>query len=81
MQWIEGPVATAARSLGGYGRDSRKYSYSFVTIRQLLTRCGARMPLTNVRRQSRAVAPQRAMARSAGAPLVSALENGLHCRC
>jgi hypothetical protein len=52
MQWIEGPVATAARSLGGYGRHSRKYSYSFVTIRQLLTRCGARMPLTNCRRQS-----------------------------
>src|SRR5215472_7201765 len=42
--WL-GRFATAPRSLGGYGRHSRKSSYSFVTIRQLLTRCGARMPL------------------------------------
>src|SRR5215813_6207098 len=35
----------AARSLRSYGRHSRKSSYSFVTIRKLLTRCGARMPL------------------------------------
>src|SRR5215813_9773411 len=40
-----GRFATAARSLRGYGRRSRKSSYSFVTIRKLLTRCGARMPL------------------------------------
>jgi hypothetical protein len=40
-------LATAARLLGGYGRYSRKYSYSFVTIRQLLTRCGAKMPLAD----------------------------------
>jgi hypothetical protein len=38
----------AARSLRSYGRHSRKSSYSFVTIRKLLTRCGARMPLTGV---------------------------------
>jgi hypothetical protein len=36
----------AARSLRSYGRHSRKSSYSFVTIRKLLTRCGARMLLT-----------------------------------
>ena len=46
MRWIEGPVALRQRLLRGYGRHSRKYSYSFVTIRQSLTRCGARMPLT-----------------------------------
>src|SRR6516162_11554779 len=40
-----GRFAMAARSLRGYGRHSRKSSYSFVTIRKLLTRCGARMPL------------------------------------
>jgi hypothetical protein len=28
---------TAARSLGGYAGHSRKYSYSFVTIRKLLS--------------------------------------------
>ena len=48
MQWIKGPVALQQRldQLEGYGRHSRKYSYGFVTIRKLLTRCGARMPLT-----------------------------------
>jgi hypothetical protein len=51
----------AARSLRGYARHIRKSSYSFVTIRTLLTRGGARMPLTaqntadECRRQSRAV--------------------------
>jgi hypothetical protein len=39
------PRAVIARSLRSYGRHSRKSSYSFVTIRKLLTRCGARMPL------------------------------------
>src|SRR5262249_20365874 len=33
-----GRFATAARSLGGYAGHSRKYSYSFVTIRRLLSR-------------------------------------------
>src|SRR5215467_14290060 len=47
MQWIAGPVALRWRlSLRGYVRHSRKSSYSFVTIRKLLTRCGVRMPLT-----------------------------------
>ena len=41
-----GRFAMAARSLRGYVRHSRKSSYSFVTIRKLLTTCGARMPLT-----------------------------------
>jgi len=36
------------QALRGYVRHSRKSSYSFVTIRTLLTRCGARMPLTNI---------------------------------
>jgi len=35
----------AARSLRGYARHSRKSSYSFVTIRKLRTRSGAKMPL------------------------------------
>jgi len=47
MQWIKGPVAlrwrldhseATAATVGSRG-------YSFVTIRKLLTRCGARMPL------------------------------------
>ena len=46
VDWRPGRFATAARSLGGYVRHSRKSSYRFVTIRKLLTRCGARMPLT-----------------------------------
>jgi hypothetical protein len=50
MQWIKGPVAlrwrldhseATAATVGSRG-------YSFVTILKLLTRCGARMPLTGV---------------------------------
>jgi hypothetical protein len=36
-----GRFATAARSIEGYARHSRKYSYGLVTIRKLLARCGA----------------------------------------
>jgi hypothetical protein len=73
-----GRFAMAARSLRGYVRHSRKSSYSFVTIRQLLTPCGARMPLTKcLSAVTRSSTPQHAMARSTGASLVSALEDGL----
>jgi hypothetical protein len=51
MQWIKGPVDLRWRldhseAMSAY---SRKSSYSFVTIRKLLTRCGARMPLTGAK--------------------------------
>jgi hypothetical protein len=47
MQWIDGPVALRWRldhseATSAYSRKSR---YSFVTIRKLLTQCGAGMPL------------------------------------
>jgi hypothetical protein len=47
MQWIKGPIALRWRldRSERYVRHSRKSSYSFVTIRKLLTTCGARMPL------------------------------------
>ena len=57
MQWIKGPVAlrwrldhseATAATVGSRG-------YSFVTIRKLLTRCGARMPLTPLNECSSAV--------------------------
>jgi hypothetical protein len=41
VDWRPGRFATAARSLGGYARHIRKSIHSFVTIRKLLTRCGA----------------------------------------
>src|SRR5262249_17411208 len=46
VDYRPGRFATAAPPVGGKARHSRKSSYSFVTIRKLLTRCGARMPLT-----------------------------------
>src|SRR5215471_345616 len=52
----------AARSLRSYGRHSRKSSYSFVTIRKLLTRCGATMPLTGA--EYRRVVVSRGIARA-----------------
>src|SRR5215813_7661494 len=57
-----GRFAMAARSLEGYGRHSRKSSYSFVTIRKLLTGCGARMPLTGA--EYRRVVVSRGIARA-----------------
>jgi hypothetical protein len=42
VDWRPGRFATAARSLGGYARHTQKSTYSFVTIRKLLTRCRVR---------------------------------------
>ena len=46
MQWIKGPVALRWRLDHSEATTATVGSrYRFVTIRKLLTRCGARMPL------------------------------------